>query len=92
MLMETQEHMQTCNAPTQLHTHATHLQQPTEILGAEHCGFQVRAVRAPARLGSQADHALQCPLQTGKPIETRGIRHPQALKQTDCQLALKGAC
>ncbi len=84
--------MQTQNFTTHVPHTNTHLQEPTEILGAEGDGLQVRAVGAPARLGSQADHALQCPLQAGKAIETRGVRHPQALKQTDCQLALEGAC
>lgn len=69
----------------------THLQKPTEILGTEHCGLQVRAAGTPSRLGSQADHALQRSLQTGKPVKTWSIRYPQALKQTDCQLALEGA-
>lgn len=69
----------------------THLEKSTEILGAEGHRLQVRAVVAPAGLGSEADHALQCPLQAGKAVKTRGIGHPQALKQTECQLALEGA-
>lgn len=86
MLRQAQEHVHTYNALVR-----THLQKPAEVLGAEHGGRRVGAVGAPAGMGSQGDHALQCPLQTGEPVEARSVRHPQALKQTRCQLALEGA-
>lgn len=75
---------------TQTHTH-THLEQAAEILGAEGSGRQVKAVRAPARLGCKADDALQSPLQAGEAIEVGGVRHPQTLKEAECQLALERA-
>ncbi|TNN89004.1 hypothetical protein EYF80_000882 [Liparis tanakae] len=55
-------------------------------------GLHRRADEERGAQGLRSFRALQCQeYQAGKAIETGGVRDPQALKQTDCQLALERA-